>query len=62
MVDLLLDEGLYLRRVPQHFTYPRDPKDEPQLNLAIEVKADYIVSRDKDSQNSRLTVSQSECI
>lgn len=48
LVALLLDEGVYLRTVPQHFTYPRDPKDEPQLNLAIEVKADYIISRDHD--------------
>ena len=28
--------------------YPRDPKDQPILNLAIQEKADYIVSRDKD--------------
>lgn len=48
LVELLLDEGLYLRTVPLHFTYPRDPKDEPPLNLAIEVKADYIISRDHD--------------
>ena len=26
----------------------RDPKDEPQLNLAIEVQADYLISRDND--------------
>lgn len=48
LVDFLLDEGLYLRTVPKHFTYPRDPKDEPQLNLAIEVRADYLISRDND--------------
>jgi putative PIN family toxin of toxin-antitoxin system len=48
LVDFLLDEGLYLRTVPKHFTYPRDPKDEPQLNLAIEVNADYLISRDHD--------------
>jgi putative PIN family toxin of toxin-antitoxin system len=48
LVDFLLDEGIYLRTVPKHFTYPRDPKDEPQLNLAIEVNADYLISRDHD--------------
>lgn len=30
------------------FTYNRDPKDEPYLNLAIATKAEYVVSRDKD--------------
>ncbi|MFN0124233.1 MAG: putative toxin-antitoxin system toxin component, PIN family [Blastocatellia bacterium] len=44
----LLDEGLYVRNVPSHFTYPRDPKDEPYINLAIEVAADFLVSRDHD--------------
>lgn len=35
--------------VPQHFDYhERDAKDEPYLNLAIEVRADYLVSRDND--------------
>lgn len=27
---------------------PRDPKDEPYLNLALECRADYLVSRDRD--------------
>lgn len=48
LVEFLLDEGLYLRTVPKHFAYPRDPKDEPFLNLAIEVEADYLISRDND--------------
>jgi putative PIN family toxin of toxin-antitoxin system len=48
LLDRLLYRGIYLRQVKQHFTYPRDPKDEPQLNLAIEVQADYLVSRDND--------------
>jgi putative PIN family toxin of toxin-antitoxin system len=33
---------------PRHVEHPRDPKDEPPLNLAIEVRADYLISRDKD--------------
>ncbi len=41
-------KGVYLRRVKLHFTYPRDPDDEPYLNLAIEIKADYLLSRDAD--------------
>ena len=33
---------------PPYVTYPRDPDDEPVINLAIHVEADYIVTRDKD--------------
>lgn len=44
----MLYRGIYLRQVGQHFSYSRDPDDEPYLNLAIEVKADYLVSRDND--------------
>lgn len=33
---------------PRHVAYPRDPDDEPLLNLAIQVRADYLVSRDRD--------------
>ena len=31
-----------------YLQYPRDPKDEPILNLAIQEQADFIVTRDKD--------------
>jgi putative PIN family toxin of toxin-antitoxin system len=34
--------------VPASFTLPRDPDDEPYLNLAIAAGADYLVTRDKD--------------
>lgn len=34
--------------VPRVFEYPRDPKDEPYINLAIATQADYLTSRDKD--------------
>lgn len=38
-----------IKKTSEHFTCPqRDPKDEPYINLAIEVEADYLVSRDKD--------------
>lgn len=28
--------------------YPRDPDDEPYLNLAIEAGAEFLVTRDRD--------------
>ncbi|CAN5376888.1 hypothetical protein BH20ACI1_BH20ACI1_30660 [soil metagenome] len=37
-----------LKNVPPVFRYSRDPKDEKYINLAAEVKADYIVTRDND--------------
>lgn len=36
------------RRVPHVFEYPRDPQDEPYVDLAAAVQADYLVTRDKD--------------
>jgi uncharacterized protein len=34
--------------VPKTVSLPRDPKDEPYLNLAVASGAAYLVSRDKD--------------
>jgi putative PIN family toxin of toxin-antitoxin system len=34
--------------VPRRFIYKRDEDDEPYINLAIEVGAQFLVSRDKD--------------
>ncbi len=34
--------------MPVKFHFARDPKDAPYLNLAIEAKADYLVTRDRD--------------
>jgi uncharacterized protein len=48
LMELLTYKGHYLRRVRKYFSYPRDPDDEPYLNLAIEVGADYLISRDSD--------------
>jgi predicted nucleic acid-binding protein len=48
LVELLLYKGQYLRSVKKHFEYPRDSHDEPYLNLAIEIEADYLISRDND--------------
>jgi putative PIN family toxin of toxin-antitoxin system len=35
-----------IAEVPRAFEYPRDPKDEPYINLAIAAQADYLTSRD----------------
>ncbi len=37
-----------VHRPPEVFRYARDPDDEPYLNLAIAVEAQYLVSRDRD--------------
>ena len=37
-----------VRDVPRVFTYERDPKDEPYINLALAGQAEYLVSRDAD--------------
>ena len=34
--------------VPVAFNFARDPDDEPYLNLAMAVSADYLVTRDND--------------
>jgi predicted nucleic acid-binding protein len=34
--------------IPKVLEYPRDPKDEPYLNLAIAAEARYLVSFDND--------------
>ena len=44
----LEDKGITLAEVPRVFEYPRDPDDEPYINLAIASDARYLVSRDKD--------------
>ncbi|MEP6756024.1 MAG: putative toxin-antitoxin system toxin component, PIN family [Chthonomonadales bacterium] len=34
--------------IPTVIQYPRDPKDEPYINLAIACRADYLVTWDND--------------
>ncbi|MCI0485663.1 MAG: putative toxin-antitoxin system toxin component, PIN family [Blastocatellia bacterium] len=48
LIEILREKAEFIENVPRKFTYPRDPKDEPYINLAIAANADYIVSRDKD--------------
>ncbi len=48
LIDFLYYRGIYLHVVRRRFEYVRDPNDEPFINLAIEVEADYLISRDTD--------------
>jgi len=48
-IERLREAADLIRSVPRHFNYEhRDVKDEPYINLAVEMKADYLVSRDND--------------
>jgi putative PIN family toxin of toxin-antitoxin system len=47
-ITRLLFRGQLHRNVPHVFSFPRDPKDEPYIDLASAVRADYLVTRDKD--------------
>ena len=48
LIELLLLKGELFRKVPKSFELPRDPDDEPYVNLAIEAGAQFLVTRDKD--------------
>lgn len=48
LLDFLRYRGMYFQSVKHWFEYPRDPDDEPYINLAIEAEADFIISRDSD--------------
>ncbi len=48
LFERLDQHATLIRQVPKRFTYPRDPKDEPYINLAVEMNAHYLVSRDND--------------
>src|SRR5438874_1199970 len=40
--------GTLVRRIPHVFDYPRARQDEPYIDLAAAVHADYLVTRDSD--------------
>jgi putative PIN family toxin of toxin-antitoxin system len=44
----LSNDAKYLREVPEVFVYPRDPNDEPYVNLAVAAEVRYLVTWDKD--------------
>jgi len=48
LIENLWAKAKFFGVVPKHFTYERDPNDEPYINLAVEANADFIISRDKD--------------
>ncbi len=45
---LVLAKATLVYSVPTLFSFSRDPDDEPYLNLAIHIQADYLVTRDND--------------
>ena len=47
-LEKILRKARNINKIPNYFAYKRDPKDEKYINLAVEAKAEYIVSRDKD--------------
>lgn len=47
-LEQLAKKSVFIKTVPQKITLTRDQDDEPYINLAIEGKADFIVTRDKD--------------
>lgn len=53
----VLKKTVLVKNIPQNFHYSRDPKDEKYLDLAIEIKADFIVSRDKDLLDLMIDIS-----
>lgn len=48
LIELLLLKGKLFRDVPRRFELPRDPDDEPYINLAIVAGAEFLVTRDRD--------------
>lgn len=48
LIERLESKAVLIPHVPKHVAYPRDPDDEPILNLAVEAGAKYLVSRDHD--------------
>ena len=44
----LSNNAEYLREVPEVFVYPRDPNDEPYVNLAVAAGVRYLVTWDSD--------------
>jgi putative PIN family toxin of toxin-antitoxin system len=48
ILDWIRAHATLVADVPEVFHYPRDPNDEPYLNLAIAGGAHYLVSRDND--------------
>jgi putative PIN family toxin of toxin-antitoxin system len=52
VIDVFLSHisfrGILCREIPHVFDLPRDPDDEPYIDLAVAVNATYLVTRDQD--------------
>lgn len=48
LMEVLRYRGKFFRHIRPHYEYSRDPHDEAYLNLAIEARADYLITRDND--------------
>jgi putative PIN family toxin of toxin-antitoxin system len=48
LLDRLARIATKVADVPSLFSLPRDPDDEPYVNLALAADADYLVTRDRD--------------
>ena len=48
LIKRVSEKATVVEDVQHYFLYSRDPKDEKYINLAVEVQATYITSRDKD--------------
>jgi putative PIN family toxin of toxin-antitoxin system len=47
-IEHILDKGKLVEEIPAVYKLPRDPDDEPYINLAAAADAAFLVSRDKD--------------
>jgi uncharacterized protein len=47
-LEYVQEKAFFIRTIGNHFELLRDRKDEKYINLAIEIKADFIVSWDTD--------------
>lgn len=47
-IEHIINISTFVESIPHKFDFERDPKDEIIIDLAVEVEADYIVSRDND--------------
>ena len=47
-VTSVADKALVVPDVPNAVALPRDPKDEPYINLVVATQAEFLVSRDRD--------------
>ncbi len=56
-LEYIREKFLFVALVSGHFELARDKKDEPYLNLAVEVKADFIVTWDRDLLNLMTEIS-----